>query len=158
MGVCVCVVGWGWGWGGLPDIDMLTGACEVVRLHNQVTWSRSGVPQTLAMLLGPICPTHITFTPPRPQGENDTCTRTCSSQVTVCLMILGVFFGEKDTIWICKTKLIDPPSIKHSMLSLLLIRSGPHWDVPLLWLIKCISMTFMQNRACLCARESESGI
>lgn len=55
-------LGGGWGvlneWGDRPlGITVASGAYEVVWLLNQVTWSRSGAPQTFPMMVGLICQT-----------------------------------------------------------------------------------------------------
>lgn len=96
-------------WGGLLGIDVLTGACEAVRLHNQVTWSRSGAPQTLATMIGLICasPLH-----PHAPGGSDTHTHTHAHfKPQSAWWFYMNCFSTKVKIEVSKTKLMDQNSI-----------------------------------------------
>ena len=64
--ICRYIIVCGWGSTVLkgggdrpPGIAVATGAYEVVWVPNQVTWSRSGAPQTFTMMVGLICQTCV---------------------------------------------------------------------------------------------------
>lgn len=137
-----------------PGIAMATGAYEVVWLSNQVTWSRSGTPQTFPMMVGLICQTCVPLgvwvrRPWKPPHMFTSSRRLWGDFASLLLCVLvweGVNFSllEKRLNQIDTLLILKLLHAAHSLSSPRI--SGPHWEVSLMT-HKHISVTFMWNRA-----------